>query len=82
MLTDNKPSLNQITNLTIVIIHNENLNQHFDLSNVWELLWNYETHEARITDKQKSYLLHLIFSKKYTKLNEMMYSLGFKQLNL
>ena len=80
MLTD-KPSLNQITNLLAFIIHNENLNKHFDLANAFELLWNSETHEARITDKQKSYLLHLIFNKKYAKLNEIMISLNFKRLN-
>lgn len=60
---------------------NINLRKHFDLED--EELWGNDEKEGllrqRITIRQYKYILALMFSRDYFKLNEVMLQLGFKR---
>lgn len=68
-------SLNQKTTLIEQLKRDEALVKHFDLS-------DYNTVSnilEKISEKQYSFILALLFNKKRTKLNEVLTQIGFKQ---
>ena len=67
-----KPTLSQLSNLYDVILRDEVLNKHFDLSDTYERIQN-------ITLKQYDYFNFLIIKRKRFKLNALMVSLNFKR---
>ncbi len=71
----NKPTITQIDGLVEILRRNEILKKTFDLENMFDHFWG---DEPKITLRQYNYILHLIYSKNYSKLKEILVQLGFK----
>ncbi len=65
-------TLNEKTTLLELLEDNENISRHFLLEDSWEKLEN-------LTSRQYKYFLHLLFVKKYSKLNNLLTQFGFQQ---
>lgn len=57
----------------------EALNKHFDFSDrekIWNIFWDSDKSEGKITDRHYRFILHLLYDKKRSKLNEVLEGLG------
>ena len=73
-----KISINQVSDTINLWLNNDNLNKHFNIEDAWDVLYDSDKGEGKISFKKNAYIRHLVDDKKYFRLNRELLKIGFK----